>query len=326
MKLTKVFSLIAIIFCLFVCGEPTQAQTLYGRSDVHYDPSTRLMTARSSTQIDYAAQDYYQGHVYIRLTDASGTALAFGNYADNDRDGFVEYSNQFPAGPDYSEYTMTGTHRARMSIQDPALNLRYVDYYYFGYNLDMGLEGENIWRFVMFTGRGPRKNYYTSLLTVNGSIDADIALDPPQGYEAIDKAWNSLTNDEKKFVKANPVVAAGFLVHAEQAVEDTISRFSEQDRKDGTRGNAFQHAFWNALMSSWRPEYAEEFATAHENYPRDVNDARQNTFRNMDLHNNSVGRSIGFNNRFATRETLANLVMNALNAGQLQIVCPPTCP
>jgi len=185
--------------------------------------------------------------------------------------------------------------------------------------------GENVWRFVMFYGRGPRKNWTTQMLTVNGSIDANIALEMPQGYDAIERAWNNLTNDEKKFVVANPAVAAGFLVQAEQAIQDTSSRFSEQDRRDGTRGNAFQHAFWNALMAQWRPEYAAEFANAHENYPRDVNDARENTFRNMDLRNNIVGREIGFDNRFALRQDLANLIMNALNAGQLQIVCPPTC-
>lgn len=66
------------------------------------------------------------------------------------------------------------------AIQDPALNLRYVDYYYFGYNLDMGLEGENVWRFVMFYGRGPRKNWTTQMLTVNSSIDANIALEMPR--------------------------------------------------------------------------------------------------------------------------------------------------
>lgn len=325
MKLTKIFPAIAIAFFLFICAQTTHAQYLYGRTEVHYDPTSRMMTATSSTEIDFAAQEFYQGYVNIRLTDGAGNAMAIGTFADTDRDGFVQYSNQFAAGADYSEYTLTGTHRARMSIQDPALNYRYVDNYYFGYNLDMGREGGNAWRFVMFFGPGPRKNWSTPWLTVNGTIDANIALQNPGGSDQINAAWNQLTNDEKKFVVAHPIVAAGFLSQANQAIEDTNSRFSQNDRRDGTRGNAFQHALWNALMAQWRPEHATEFANAHENYPRNPNDARQNTLRNMDLANNSVGRGIGFNNRFATREELGNLVMNALNSGQLQVVCPPTC-
>jgi uncharacterized protein DUF6973 len=118
--------------------------------------------------------------------------------------------------------------------------------------------------------------------------------------------------------------AAGFLNYADQAVQDTISRFSAQDREDGTKGNAFQHAFWNALMMQWRSEYAAEFANAHEKYPG-WERWQETPFRNMDLDNNSVGRQIGIDNRFATRQELANLVMNALNSGQLKVICPPTC-
>jgi len=250
--------------------------------------------------------------------------MAVQTLADTDRDGYVEYSNQFAAGPDYSEYTLTGTHRARMDIQDPALNYRYVDFYYFGYNLDMGSEGANVWRFVMFFGPGPRKNRSTPWLTIAGTIDANIALQKPGGYDAIDRAWDNLSNDEKKFVVAHPFEAAGFLAQAEQAIADTASRFSQGDMQDGKRGNAFQHAMWNALMAQWKPEYAAEFANAHEKYPGWAQWS-ETSFRNMDLHNNEVGRQIGLDNRFVTREQLANLVMNALNSNQLQVVCPPTC-
>ena len=74
MKLTQVFSGIAIIFCLFVCAGTTHGQYLYGRTEVHYDPSTRLMTARSSTEVDYAAQEFYQG-MYIFVSPTATAQL-----------------------------------------------------------------------------------------------------------------------------------------------------------------------------------------------------------------------------------------------------------
>jgi len=210
-----------------------------------------------------------------------------------------------------------------MSIQDPALNYRYVDYYYFSFMSDMGSEGATVWRWVMVYGRGPKKDRLSSMITVAGTIDANIALEMEQGYQDI---WNGLTNDEKKFVKAHPALAASFLSARNNAIEDTQSRFSPQDMDDGTRGNAFQHAMWNALMTQLGTEnYAAEYANAHENYPRNVNDTTENTFRNMDLHNNNIGRQIATCNFTATRIEMANLIIQALNSGQLQVVCPPTC-
>jgi hypothetical protein len=327
MKLTKIFSGTAAVVCLLFCASAGNAQTLYGRTEVKYNETTRYMTATSSTEIDFSAMEFYQGYVNIKLTDGGGSTMAVQTLADTDRDGFVEYSNTFAAGPDGSEYTLTGTHRARMSIQDPAWNNRYVDFYYFGYNLDRGSEGGNAWRYVMFFGPGPRKNWSTPWLTIAGTIDANIALEMPQGAsDEIRAAWNDLTNDEKKFVIAHPDIATGFLAQANMAVDDTKSRFSDNDRKDGTKGNAFQHALWNALMTQWKgSDLAADFAYAHENYPRNPNDALESTLRNMDLINNDVGRQIGQANPFATRQDLSNLVMNALNSNQLQVVCPPTC-
>lgn len=53
--------------------------------------------------------------------------------------------------------------------------------------------------------------------------------------------------------------------------------------------NAFQHAFWNALMA-WGhgTELAKEAADIHENFPNNPP-----CEKNMDLHNNNIGRPIG---------------------------------
>jgi len=232
----------------------------------------------------------------MKITDASGNVLANASYADQDRDGYVENTNQFAAGADGSEYTVTGTHRGRMSIQDPALNYRYVDYYYFSFMSDMGSEGATVWRWVMVYGRGPKKDRLSSMITVAGTIDANIALDMPQGYDDITEAWNNLNNEEKKFVVAHPEEAALFLKSARWAQEDTLANFN--DTRDGTRANAFQHAFWSALMTQTGGSYyAEQFGNDNEALPPNVTlNQNQTTWRNMDFFNNNVGRQIAANN------------------------------
>jgi hypothetical protein len=328
MKLTKIFSGIGIVVCLLFCASAAHAQTLYGRTEVKYNETTRFMTATSSTEIDFSAMEFYQGYVNIKLTDGSGNTMASQTLADTDRDGFVEYSNTFAAGADYSEYMLKGTHRARMDIQDPAQNNHYVDYYYFGYNLDMGSEGGNAWRYVMFIGLGPRKNWTTPWLTIDGTIDANIALNMPQGVSRAD--WDGLNDEEKQFVIEHTDWAIDFMHQAQTATGEMLVRFAGQNQADGSASNAFRHAYWNALMGQWtsyanQTALAEEFATAHENYPRNPNDAREATFRNMDLVNNGVGRQIGINNPSASNQQLADLVMQALNNHQLTVICPSMC-
>ncbi len=83
--------------------------------------------------------------------------------------------------------------------------------------------------------------------------------------------------------------------------------------------DAFRHAYWNALMTSRAgPEFAEALATAHEtgstNPPGEVE---------MDLHNNAVGRRIAVENPGATDEELRDLVLRALEAGEL-MTSPPS--
>ena len=179
----------------------------------------------------------------------------------------------------------------------------------------------------MVYGRGPQKYRLSSMITVDGTFDANIALDMPQGYDDIKEAWDNLNNEEKKFVVAHPEEAALFLKSARWAQEDTLANFD--DTRDGTRANAFQHAFWSALMTqSGGASYAEQFSDAHESIPAGVSlNQSQTTRRNMDFYNNNVGRQIALSNPWTSdRQAIFNLVMNALNTGQLQVVCPPTCP
>jgi hypothetical protein len=85
---------------------------------------------------------------------------------------------------------------------------------------------------------------------------------------------------------------------------------------DGSPRNAFQHAFWNALLTSdYGENFAEAFTTAHET---GAGSGKENQF--MDLHNNEVGRQIALDNPTATPDVLALKVVQALVAGELYVL------
>lgn len=78
------------------------------------------------------------------------------------------------------------------------------------------------------------------------------------------------------------------------------------DVPDGTRGNAFRHAYWTALMTvGIGPDMAETYGTAHEYYApgTDMNEPIRDPRHNeeytlqqhvdMDLYNNAVGITVG---------------------------------
>ncbi|MER7113371.1 hypothetical protein ABT332_02645 [Saccharomonospora azurea] len=76
--------------------------------------------------------------------------------------------------------------------------------------------------------------------------------------------------------------------------------------------DAFRHAYWNARMTQeFGEEWAEAFATAHEQRP--TNDMQSEA---MDLHNNELGRRIAVQNPDASPEELAQLVTDAVNQGE----------
>lgn len=87
-------------------------------------------------------------------------------------------------------------------------------------------------------------------------------------------------------------------------------------------GDAFRHAYWNALMTSRvGPEFAEALATAHETGSTNPANEVQ-----MDLFNNAVGRQIALEHPGATDEELKGFVMEALRAGRLMTAPPSAAP
>lgn len=127
--------------------------------------------------------------------------------------------------------------------------------------------------------------------------------------------YKNLTPKEKAFVKKYPYVAYSFKQTADKARKEAEKRYSGPGLHNG-KGDAFRHAYWNALMVKANGEVlAKEFADAHEKNPKQP--AKEKT---MDLHNNSVGRSIGMRHRRSSDAVIANEVDRALKNHQLQII------
>ena len=77
-------------------------------------------------------------------------------------------------------------------------------------------------------------------------------------------------------------------------------------------GDAFRHAYWNALnVKSVGADIAKAFANAHESETPEGND------KTMDLRNNTVGRNIGRIYSNSSNATIKNKVIEAVNQGSL---------
>lgn len=100
----------------------------------------------------------------------------------------------------------------------------------------------------------------------------------------------------------------------DDALAQANNRYPAAAQADG-HGDAFRHAYWNALMTrEFGSEFAEQFATAHEG-SADTSDAEA-----MDLYNNEVGRRIAMENPDASPQELADLVQDAIENGEMVVI------
>ena len=99
--------------------------------------------------------------------------------------------------------------------------------------------------------------------------------------------YDELNESEKKLVKQNPIAAMNVQSYADMAIAKTNALFG--NNADGTRANAFQHMYWNALMGNYLgDEKALEFSTAHESEHQKLT-GMVKQFSDMDMMNNYIG-------------------------------------
>jgi hypothetical protein len=121
----------------------------------------------------------------------------------------------------------------------------------------------------------------------------------------------NLTDAEKQFIMNHPYAASKFSSNAQKATNAAAS-FSGQHNGDG---DAIRHAYWSALNAKDEGRaLAEAYGNAHE-----ANPAQPIGEKQMDLHNNSVGYTIGEQARVsgASDEDIFHDVMQAYYNGEL---------
>ena len=147
----------------------------------------------------------------------------------------------------------------------------------------------------------------------------EIALQKERGIFDI---WNALTDSEKKLVIRYPFDALKVNTAKDIAQSQTEKKFGYNGL--GDRSDAFRHGIWNAEMTILiGSEKAELFATAHEDKDTDGTESdgfSKEAHKNMDLHNNAVGRSIGELNKTATEDEMAEIIYTAVNAEDTEFV------
>jgi hypothetical protein len=164
-----------------------------------------------------------------------------------------------------------------------------------------------------------------------------------QGLNNLNAAVNSLTqrfgslsDAEKSFLSTNLHLAQPFSDAADTA-DKLASAYgsknlkgADQDIRGNGAGNALRHATWNALMVKrahdnplnmrnldTSSQKAREMADAHENNPKNTSVVD----KNMDLHNNDIGRQVAVNvlknNPKASDQEIFNAVVKAFEQGKL---------
>lgn len=134
--------------------------------------------------------------------------------------------------------------------------------------------------------------------------------------------WNALTDSEKTLCIRYPFDALKVNTARNIATEQTERKFGYNGL--GDRSDAFRHGIWNAEMTVLiGSEKAELFATAHED--KDVTGNESDGYpktehRDMDLHNNEVGRAIGDQNKDASEDEMADIIYQDIYSEITQFV------
>lgn len=142
------------------------------------------------------------------------------------------------------------------------------------------------------------------------------------GERGIIDICNSLTDSEKELCIRYPFEALKVNTARNIATEQTNRKFGYSGL--GDRSDAFRHGIWNAEMTVLiGKEKAELFATAHED--KDTTGTESDGFskeehKNMDLHNNSVGRSIGEMNSDVSEDEMADIIYQDIYSETTQFI------
>ena len=144
----------------------------------------------------------------------------------------------------------------------------------------------------------------------------------PRTKRGLIDIWNVLTDSEKRLCVRYPFDALKVTTAKNIATSQTELKFGYNGLGDWS--DAFRHGMWNAEMTVLiGKEKAELFATAHED--KDVTGNESDGYpkvvhRDMDLHNNEIGRNIGEKNREVSEDEMADLICKDIYSETPQFV------
>ena len=147
-------------------------------------------------------------------------------------------------------------------------------------------------------------------------------LETGKNVRGLTDIWNALTESEKKLCIRYPFAALKVNTAKNIAISQTEEKFGINGL--GDKSDAFRHGLWNAEMTVLiGKDKAELFATAHED--KDVTGTEADGYlktshRDMDLHNNEVGREIGEKNSGATEDEMGEIVYNEVFSESTQFI------
>lgn len=134
--------------------------------------------------------------------------------------------------------------------------------------------------------------------------------------------WNVLTDSEKRLCIRYPFDALKVNTAKNIATSQTEIKFGYNGL--GDRSDAFRHGIWNAEMTIMiGKEKAELFATAHEDKDVTGNESdgySKSAHKEMDLHNNEIGRNIGQNNLNTSEDEMANIIYEAIHTENSEFI------
>ena len=145
---------------------------------------------------------------------------------------------------------------------------------------------------------------------IKTTIETNREENQPSTY-AYNILGKNATKEELLLVAKYPTQSVKIFNNSSTASNTASSLYKAETLYLGN-GDAFRHAYWNALnVKSVGADIAKAFANAHESETPEGND------KTMDLRNNTVGRNIGRSYSNSSNATIKNKVIEAVNQGRL---------
>jgi len=162
----------------------------------------------------------------------------------------------------------------------------------------------------------PSRNFVNDVINASNLLNIDTMKIWNDDY---DNFRNNMSNTERQlFDNLLPNRKMWYMVSAKKAFDKAIELFPNTQTTPHSlhngRGDAFRHAYWNALSTLFiGPTLTENLTTAHESQPS------QYTFnymeKQMDLHNNNQGINVAYYSSFSN---VSDNVISVLQSGGLR--------